>query len=47
MDDIEDWGMKLKFNISAAPFTNLTTKRGRESSRIKSKEGRDYIEDYR
>ena len=46
LDDVKEWKMSMKFTVTANPFTNLSTKRPKESSRVKTKDGANYIEDF-
>lgn len=42
----EDWKLHFKLSLTCNPFTNLSTKRSKESSRLRSMQGRHFIEDF-
>jgi Ca2+-binding EF-hand superfamily protein len=46
VEEIEDWKFNFKLSFTASPFTNLSTKRPKDSSRIRSANGRNYIDDF-
>jgi Ca2+-binding EF-hand superfamily protein len=46
VEEIDDWKLTFKLAFTASPFTNLATKRSKDSSRVRSANGRDFIEDF-
>lgn len=46
LEDIEEWKLKFKLNFTANPFSNMATKRPKESTRVRNTGGRSYIEDF-
>lgn len=46
VEEIDDWKLTFRLAFTANPFTNLSTKRPKDSSRVRSVQGRDYIEDF-
>lgn len=46
IEEIEDWKLHLKLSLTCNPFTNLSTKRPKDSSRLRSAHGRNFIEDF-
>jgi len=46
LEEIDDWKLSFKLAVTSNPFSNLATKRPKDSSRMKLVAGRHYIEDY-